>query len=260
MSLDEYRRLPARRAERRVIFVMDRAAIEWMEADPSGREVMLREDAAVLYSGIDVDEADPVTQRLERQGLLVPGLVLVASPYRDGDYAPLEAANNRFSLEKWASVSTLCVYLGARTLSVQVVEDTKTQSKWTASAGGGVKGVEATATATGRSVDAFAGQMHWDDSYVGGVGNLELARDYLLTSGLEADPEIRSLVDARAHPGNLLARRTLVVDLSRESERALDTVLSINPPAILSFSAQFERARESKANYRLTLEIVFPDA
>lgn len=252
-------RLPRRRAQRRVVFVLDQAGIDALNADPTAHEVLAREDAAVLNAGTDPSLTDDIAKGLERQGLLVPGSILIASPYRDGDYASLDEAVDRFSLEKWSAVSTLCSLLGAQTLSVQVVEDTVTNTRVEVQARGGRGPVDAGATGSMSHVERFVGQMHWDDVFVGGEMALDRATDYLKASGLESDPEVRSLVEARSHPGNLLVRRTVTIDLSRESQRTIDAALKIRVPAILNLDGTFQRAAESQAHYKVTLEVVFAD-
>lgn len=122
-------RLPERRGQRRVVFVLDQRRIDALDTDPKAHEIVGRSDAAILNADANPSEADPITQAIERQGLLVPGTVLVASPYQDGDYASLDEAADRFGLEKWAAVSTLAALLGAKRLSVQVVEDTISKSR-----------------------------------------------------------------------------------------------------------------------------------
>lgn len=257
--LEKYTRLPESRAQRRTVLVLDRGDIEALEVDPSSRDIFNREDVAVLYAGTDLASADPLTQSLDRKNLLIPGQVLVASPYRDGDYTPLAEAKDRFSLEKWSLVSTLCAYLGASSLDVKTLEDIQTHERVEVTAGGAIRGIGAKAKGESSDLQRFAAQMHLQDVYVGGIGNLDLAEKHLRDSGLEADAEIRSLVDARRHTGNLLARRTLSVDLSREAERSLDLTLSITPPVLGGIQAAFNKAAQEKMSVRLNLEIVFPE-
>lgn len=254
---EKYTRLPDARAHRRTILVLDRGDIETLEVDPNSRDLLHREDVAILYAGADVASSDPLTQTLERRSQLIPGEVLVASPYRDGDYASLIEAKNRFALEKWLAVSTLCGYLGASSLEVKTIEDIESNKSISISGGGSIKGVGAKFTGESKDLQRFAAEMHLADTYSGGVSDLTRAEEFLRASGLEADAEFRSLIDSRRHEGNLLAHRTLKVDLSQEAQRSMDLTLSINPPLIEGIQNSFKRAREDKTRLRLTLDISF---
>jgi hypothetical protein len=253
----DFERLPEARANRRVVFVLSQGVIDAMKTDPSFRDILMREDAAIIHAAADLSNADRITRDLEGQGLLVPGLVLVASPYRDGNYAVLDEAVDRFGLEKWSAVSTLCGYLGAQTLSVKIVEDSLSQTRAKLGMGGGKGPVDAKLTGDLSQVDKFAAQMHWDDAFVGGEMDLARAEEFLTTSGLMADPEVRSLVEGRSHAGNLLARRTVTIDLSRESQRTIEAALTISVPSVFKVGATFDHAKETKAHYKVTLDVVF---
>ena len=249
--------LPERRAFRRVVFVVDQKTIDSLETDPTARDLLLREDAAVLLATTDPDHADPVTRLLEAQGLLSPGSVLVLSPYRDGGYAPIEDAMDRFSLQKWTALSTLCAYLGARSLTVQVIEDTESESRATFGVDVGRGPVKVSGKGGVKHLENLAAQMDLNDEYLGAAWDLERANEYLATSGLGAEPEVASLVDARSFPGNMLSKRTLRVDLSRESERTIDAALAIKVPTVLDIGAKFQHVSKNKAHYRVTVEVNF---
>ena len=252
-----YEQLPARRYERRVVIVVDLPGMYALRDNTDASALASREDVAVIYAGTDLDLTDEVTRSLERQGMLVPGAVLVASPYRDGDYAALEEAADRFGLQKWAAISTLCGYLGARTVDVKVVEDTLSDTRIELKAGGGRGPVAADASGKSDHVVKFAGQLHWHDEFAGGQMDLDLAKEHLRDSGLEADPEVRSLLEARSNNGNVLQKRTVTVDLSRESERTIEAALSVKVPAVLKLDAAFKRAATSRAHYKVQFEVDF---
>ena len=255
----KYSNLPERRGQRRVVFVLSQAEIESLESDPDFRNILQREDATVLYAGSDVGLADPITARLERQGLLQAGTVLVASPYRDGDYAVLGEALDRFSLEKWSSAYLLCQRLGARSVSIRVLEDEESKTRCEFTAGGGRGLVKAKGSVATAKLDKFAAQMDFNVEFAGGPMDLPRARELLESSGLEADPAIRTLIEARTHSGNQLTRRSVTIDLSREAQRTVDAALSIAVPTALNLSAQFQQTRDLRAHYKVTFDVLFSD-
>lgn len=251
--------MPAARGRRRTVFVMQQADIDELRSNPSTAALLARQDVAIIDASADPASADPVTAALERRNQLIAGNVLIASPYRDGDYAELADAMDAFSLEKWAAVSRLCALLGAEKLTVRQVEETESNTSWDAVADGGKGAVKAGGSARSRRAEQFGRKIDLQDVYIGGRMDVEQAQRYLAESGLESDPVMRSLVDVRSHPGNLLARRTWTIDLSRESQQVLDAALGIKVPGIFGLDAKFKHAREDKAHYKVTLDIVFHD-
>jgi len=188
---------------------------------------------------------------------MVPGTVLVASPYRDGDYAVLDEATERFGLAKWTAVSTLCGLLGAESLEVKVLQEENSHARREITGGGGRGPISVKATGKSTALDKFEGQMSLVDKFPGGPADIPAARHFLESCGLEGDPEVRSLVEARAHASNPLSRRTVTVDVSRESARTIDAALSVAVPALLNLSATFDQAKEDQARLKVTFDVVF---
>lgn len=254
-----FQSLPEPRAKRRVIYVLSQSVIDALDTDPGYRDLVVREDVAILHAATDVTNADRITRSLDAQGLLVPGLVLVLSPFGDTDYAPVDEAIDRFSLQKWTSMSTLCAYLGASSVSVNILEDTRAKASIKFKTSGTRLGFGGTAKGSSKALDKFKGQMNLNDTYSGGASDIEGANKFLATSGLMADPVIRSMVDARSFEGNRLSKRRLTIDLSRETQRSVDAAIEIKVPAVLNVGATVEHAKETLAQYTVTLTIKFAD-
>ena len=235
------------------------AVIDSLDTDPAFRDLLVREDAAILHAATDLEQANEITRSLDSQGLLVPGAVLVLSPYSNSFYAPLDVAIDRFSLQKWTSVSMLCAYLGAQSISVEILEDTETNTSVKFDAGGSRFGVGASTKGASKALKKFMGQMSLNDTYTGGQFNIEQAETFLETSGLVGDPVLRSLIDARSFSGNMLAQRRLTIDLSKETQRTVEAALEIKVPTFMNVGATFEQAKKSLAHYRLTLSVTFPN-
>ena len=249
--------LPKRRSERRVIVVVDEQRLNSLRDDASSNELLGSRYIALLSEHADLSNADEITKSLERKRLLVAGTMLVASPYHDGDYAPIDHAYQTFGHEKWSAISTLCGLLGARRLTVKVVEDSITNTRIEVNADGGKGPVKVEGKVKSSHLNEFAGYLDWHEEFEGGEIDLEGARKQLQECGLEAEPFVKSLVDARSHPGNLLLLRRVTVDLSRESERVIDAAMSVKIPTMFGVEGALKRARDSKAHYRVEFEVDF---
>lgn len=238
--------------------MLDAPAIYALREDKASR-LYERGDVAILHAGAELDDADDITRSLERQNLLVPGAVLVASPYRDGVYAPLDEAAQAFAREKWAAVSALCSRLGARSLKVKVIEDSLSSSRIEMKGSASGRLASGDASLAMKQMERLAAELTWEDEFSDGVTDIEEAKRYMSAAGLESDPETRFLLDARAYEGNRLRKRTVSFDLSRESERTLEAALELKVPLILGMEGTFSRASESRAHYRVKTEIEFND-
>ena len=60
-----------------------------------------------------------LVQDLVDSGLVRPGAVLIQSPFDKNTYENSMQAVERFALEKHLHFSTLCMYLGAREVTVE---------------------------------------------------------------------------------------------------------------------------------------------
>jgi hypothetical protein len=257
-STDNYRQLPERAAEREIILVLDQTGIDALDYEPGSQELLDRSEVAILNKdAINLDKASSVVSGLSERGLLRREAVLVADPFQGGEYAPVEEANRLFGLAKWSAVSRLLAYLGAKSVSITEEEKDKTGVRTELTVEGGRGPVAAKGGIELASQDKSVGQLRLNDSFVGGALDLDKARRFLVSAGLDGDPCLRDLVEMVANPGNAPHTRSLQLDLNRESKRTVDAALSLNIPVFLSLEATMDRAKETQESYRLEMEIEF---
>jgi hypothetical protein len=96
------------------------------------------------------------------------------------------------------------------------------------------------------------------DEYPGGEPDVEAAEKLLRSSRLLGDPNMRSLILSREGEVNRLTRRTLTVNLSTEANKNLRIVGRFGTlPA--AFDAEYSKAVTEIKEYRLTVEVLFPE-
>ena len=257
-SKDNFRQLPERAAEREIILILDQTGVDALDYEPGSQELLDRREVAILNKdAINLDSASSVVSVLSERGLLRPEAVLVADPLQGGDYAPLEEANRLFGLAKWSAVSRLLAYLGAKSVYIAEAEKDKNGVRTELTVKGGRGPVDAKGSIELASQDESVGQLRLNDSFVGGALDLDKARRFLVSTGLDGDPYLRDLVEMVAHTGNAPQKRTLHLDLNRESKRTVDAVLSLNIPVFMSLEATMSRVKETQESYRLEMEIEF---
>jgi hypothetical protein len=164
-SREKYNRLPERRADRRIIMVLDQTKLDALDYEPDSSELLHQPGVAIVSSRPDLAQVDDLTQSLENLDQLVPGAILVASPYRDGEYAEIEEASDQFGLKKWSELSLLCGLLGARTLEIEVVEQEQNGQRTEFKAGGGRGPIQAGGDLTWEQRNSLVGQLSWKDEF-----------------------------------------------------------------------------------------------
>ncbi len=247
--------LPELPRRRRIIIVVDTTTQDRMSYTDV-REITSNPEVAIVNA--QEPPEDNITKSLERQGLLRPGNVLVQSPFRPDGYEPITEAADLFANEKFLLFSQLCQQLGARKVLVDSIVDEKTKSSLNVSVGSNVGKVAVKGSTATTAAESFASKLRLEDSYSGGDPDIEQATRLLVDRGLDNDPELRSLVESRAFVSNVHGVRNLVVDLSRETDRALTIAAELKVPVFFSVKADLKKVVASSAHYRVTYKVEFP--
>ena len=191
-------------------------------------------------------------------------MTLEATPPRDHPAAVLARRGSCGSTGRYQargrsriqSTPTLCELLGARSVDVTDVEDSVSNRRIEIGGSGGRGLLGGAASGSSNTLERFAAELAWRDQLAGGVVDLDGARSHLVATGLEADPEVRSLVNARSHSGN--ARETHHHRQSQPRVGADDRRRSVpEVPAILNLDATLARATKTRASCRVQFEVTF---
>lgn len=246
--------LPNRPSHRQVVFVVDPLEIEAGGASMSALARMPH--VQVLSSQPDHTRADELVKRLERQGLLQTGQVLLLSPYDDQDYRLAEEAADAFSLQKFAAFIRVCQLLGVRKVGVKTLEEQTTKQRIILDADGRYVAAKGKASLERAAVEEMASKLSWQEEFPGAEPDIVSARELVQKRGLESDTVITSLVDSCADQRNPPKRRVLTVDLSQEGVRTLNAAARLDLK-LLSGSVNLKRVAETSRRFQVTYEVNF---
>jgi hypothetical protein len=246
--------LPERHSQRRLIIVLDVVDYDGLEIR-GDYELFHRPDIAVMKW--PAESSDALADRLERQGLAVPGAVLLQSPYYADDYAAEEGCAEHFAQQKIAIFSRLCQLLGARRVTAEVIKDTEKGFEITASAGAGRGGIGGSVSGGYEGIARVAESMAWSDEYTGHTADVDAALALLSSTNLDRDPPLRSLVEARGLTKNAHVSRVLTISLTNESRKTFELALSLVIPETVSASGTFRRQQSRMATYVVTYNVLF---
>lgn len=216
----------------------------------------------VPYEGRpEVNEAavSAVRQSIATAGRLIPGALLVRNPYGVDAYEQAEDAIEAFSIEKYHALANVSRLLGAtevRFIEAKVEsERADFQAKIAALLPVGGAEAEAAREVSKKLEDHLEGHIH----FAGGGPDPEGAKEYLRRSNLEADPQLRALVDLRSGD-NLMTKYVFTIRGTRESATNLNSALQIanaGPVRAADIGARFTMMAHTIRDVEIKTEIRF---
>lgn len=222
-------------------------------------ERLLRDDSvAILTWPLDSRQLSnsPVLTRLDSDGLLEPGAVLLQSPYDPNRYlAPAEATPS-IALAKLLSTVELCRRLGASSVRIEEITVTSNgeSAKWTAEGSGQLLGAQ---TGSVRSeLGTFVQVTQLQDSFPGGPPDITAAAELLTGARLTSDDNLTALVTARTGNNQILSRN-FHVTTGHEAARVRQRLATIE--AVPLRAAGGRRRVETRASvYDFQFAVTFP--
>lgn len=237
------------------VLVLRASEIDALDATPHGAKLLIRPDVAVLRH--PAEAGSDLAERLDREGLLAPGTLLVQSPFDPHHYEPLDRASDVFSLHKYALISLYCAQLGARELRVEEVALTRTKSESVASATVTVgAGNSARVDVEDQQLREFTASLSLRDVYAGTEPDLAAAEATLSRYRLTRAPMLAGLLALRAS-SNPIRVRTLCVNLTSECSSRLRVAAGLLVASGVSVDAAYNHAVNNQSQYRLTVTVEF---
>jgi hypothetical protein len=201
---------PTDPGSRKAVLILQQHDLEKCSYEPGAAQTLLDDEAFVLQFPIFVDEGAPAAlQNICDSGLARPGSVLVQSPYDADTYEDASLASQRFALAKHMYFSTLCMFLGAKEVSVEQIDLRTSSVKVSIDANGERLGGGAQMDVESEELEKLRTQMHLRDEFTGGPPDIAAAERLLRRIGLWSDPSMRTLVEMRREGGNQLVARSM---------------------------------------------------
>lgn len=247
-------------SSRKAVLVLQQHDLEKCAYEPDAAQSLLDEEAHVLQFPVRPQgEMSSALRNIIDAGLARPGTILVQSPFDPDVYEEACIAPQRFALAKHMHFSMLCMYLGAKEVSVEQI-DLRTRSGKTSIDVKGDRpgaGAQASVKAEAEELERFCAQMNLLDEFIGGPPDADAAERLLRRTGLWADPNMRTLLEMRRDGANQLRTRKLVLSLSSEARSNLNVVGRMKVPAFVRLSAEYDRVVKEQQDYTLTVVVRF---
>ena len=242
---------------RKTVLVLDQQDIDALRYEAGGADLLLNKEVYTLSSS-SLEESNPIVQDLIESGLVRPGAVLIQSPFDKNVYENSIQAVKRFALAKYLHFSTLCRDLGAREVTVKLIEKKNTEhsnfkvdlSILSMKGTGDVKIKD-------KETASFYDELTLNDKFQGGPPDVPAAEEHLKRTGLSGDDAMCSLIQLRRNPNNLLSCRELRLNMTSEVKRNFNVLANLNVPAYISLEADYDRHVRKQTEFTLTVKVDF---
>lgn len=223
--------------------------------DPTG--LLDRSDVAIVP--VPLPERAPTWQQdLLRRGQLILDHALIRDPLRHGAYVAPGDADWAIASTKATLFSELCQLLGARTISVEMINEKSRRGTLSVSLKAGKPlGPSGEGSVKKETLERLVAGMALGDDFVGSEPDLAQAKALLYETGLDGDATMSRLVRSRANTGNRIARSTFRVNLSTEAIRTLEVAAKVKVPTFISVGANIASVVENASEFTATYVVEF---
>ena len=240
---------------RKAVLVLNQTDVDNLRLKKDGAELLLNDEIYILP--YPPQQSIRVVQDLIDSGIARPGTVLIQSPFDRNIYQNSTQAVERFAMDKHIHFTTLCMYLGARKVTVEQIDFKNTMGKTTVSLEGESMGVGGNVKIENEELDSFQSKLTLTDIFKGGSPDVPAARELLRQTGLSGDAYMRTLLDIRQNPNNPIKSRQLRLNMATETQRNLNVLANLNVPAYLSLEAGYDRHVREQTEFALTIKVDF---
>lgn len=190
--------------------------------------------------------------------MIVPGVILLQSPYDRDVYEISEDAMYKFSISKHVIVSQVfrllgCKYFEAIQLDVQGEKETRQIQ---------IAGKHPELSAEFQSLNirekSLLSEIKIKEVYEGSEPRIQQAHDYIAKRYLTNDNNLMGLIEKRSDKSNKISEYTLQITLTKETKHTVAFLGSIGMPKFLvSISANVETLKQNISEYKVTYRAKF---
>lgn len=219
----------------RVVVALSRADYEWALYGDDRRRVEIPQGTKLVPVDNYKRYEDPLFGRLQDDGLLEPGNIIVQSPFTPERYELQDQAVFGFQREKLHLVSGFCHLLGATRVQSELssldVEVRERSGKLKVGRGAGrVRLLHGEAALKLAESESLGQELKLDDRFPGSPPDLVAAAQFLKEHRL-LDPEISGLIQLRSGP-NPIDSRTVEISFSGQRDKNLQLASKVQIPTV----------------------------
>lgn len=182
-----------------VIILANHIKLDLLTSD-EGKAILSNKEAVVLSE----DDIDTFKSNVTIMGVNspAPGLIYALSAFDKNTYYEVSEYRNLVSMEKMAATVRLCQLLGAKKVSNEILKIYDKETNQEISADFKKPGVNGNLVVKIDELQQLKNRMKLEYNLSGSKANYNLALEYLKTRSLDADPNLKELVEISAGPGS----------------------------------------------------------
>ncbi|MDD5268987.1 MAG: hypothetical protein PHO08_17990 [Methylococcales bacterium] len=200
-----------------------------------------------------------IVAMLDNLNLLTPGNTLLRNPYDHSLYSRVQDAELEFAIAKFVHFTVICNKLGAKSCTISNNKDDELKEvkeqdfrfKYLFKSG--------KAHQKESLKDKIKQNLKLVTNFTGSAPKISEAEEYIKKHYLTHDTWITSLIELRKNTHSSQEDFNLNLDLTRETDLALNAVLNIKIPTVLgNVIAGCDIAREQRSRLILDIKVEFP--
>jgi len=104
---------------------------------------------------------------------------------------------------------------------------------------------------------SFHSKLTLHNEFQGGSPDVSAAEEHLKRVRLSGDPVMRTLIDMRRNPNNLLTSQKLHLNMTSEVKSNFNVLANLNVPLFISLEANYDRHVREQTEFTLTVKVDF---
>lgn len=224
------------------------------ELERTGSSLLINPTVSLL--NFPDDSYSELGQMLDTQRLLIPGAMLIRSPYNRQKYSLADKANENFLREKHFLTSLIAGLIGARLVSIQQIEIVEGDKAHAVTLDGKYHNVGGTVKIEDKETNSVLSDMHLIDEYAANSRQITEAWKICAEHGLSNDDNITTLIKA-AELGLLRKKRQVLLTVAHDARHAFSVAASLDVPTVVKIDIGYQQSIRNRREYRLLLNIEF---
>ncbi|MBR8834386.1 MAG: hypothetical protein DSM106950_10215 [Stigonema ocellatum SAG 48.90 = DSM 106950] len=250
--------LPENPDNRRAILIVRTSDLKTLKTNPRyNLQILNNPQICLLPIPVRNEDKNDLFRKLEQDGLLSPGNLLIQNPYDTDKYVEAVEATSSFTVQKALHFSYFCQLLGAKKVFIDRMEVINTEGKIIFNTN--IKGNSLPASGNvgteNTSFEKIKSQLKLDDSFIKIEPNVTEAEKYLNQHHI-GDIIMNDLLQ-RCKKRLLLQSREVVLSLTKESQKNLKIALSIDIPLYINLTSQIDRLKKDLYEYNVVIKVEF---
>ena len=260
--------LPEKYEKRNNIVVLSEEQLKKAMQTYETSKFLLNEDICYLIQPYEAAiESHPILQELDNKGLLNAGKLLVQG--RENEYFPIEEAMEKSIVNQMQAFLNLCQYLGACSVSYEIIESDCEESKW--AVGGSVEGKSDVAgnakldtSIQQELTQKIINKMNSQTEFKGGKPDLLKAEVLINSRIFDNNPNLSGFYAIAKNQDNNVKNQTIYISFGQEIAKSLEIFANADIrsdilPASLKVDGRFDKSKISTREVQLKYTVIFPD-